>query len=173
MGKALKPLPVKLIMGFIYREEKVFLKTFSLLEKRFGKTDFLSPPIPFTYTSYYQKEFGTNLKRKFASYHKMVDPDRLSTIKLYSNALEGKLKGHAGRLINIDPGYLDLSKLVLATTKDYNHRIYLGKGIYAEITLFYQKNTFSAWPWTYPDYRSSAYINIFNHIRQAYLNQIR
>ena len=77
------------------------------------------------------------------------------------------------RIINIDPGYLDLSKLILASTKDYKHRIYLTKGIYAEVTLFYQDKTFCPWEWTYPDYKTGEYIEIFNRIRQIYAEQIK
>ncbi|OGX43889.1 MAG: hypothetical protein A3G38_03040 [Omnitrophica WOR_2 bacterium RIFCSPLOWO2_12_FULL_51_8] len=77
------------------------------------------------------------------------------------------------RLVNIDPGYLDLAKLVLASTKDYRHRIYLERGIYVEITLFYQRKTFNPWEWTYPDYRSREYIEVFNRIREIYKKQLQ
>ena len=75
------------------------------------------------------------------------------------------------RSVNIDPGYLDLAKVVLFSTKDYSHRIYLDKGIYAEVTLFYKDNRFNPWPWTYPDYRTSEYLGIFKSIREIYKRQ--
>ena len=77
------------------------------------------------------------------------------------------------RRVNIDPGYISQSKLVLATTKDHSHRIYLGQGIFAEVTLRYYKGTFRAWEWTYPDYASPPYIAIFNHIRKLYKEQLK
>jgi len=98
---------------------------------------------------------------------------RLFKIKINTNIIEEKLSKHGLRIINIDPGYLDMAKLILASTKDYKHRIYLDKGIYAEITLFYQNKNFTPWEWTYPDYKSSDYIAIFNHIRALYAEQIK
>jgi thioredoxin reductase len=89
-------------------------------------------------------------------------------IKLYANRLESKFLNSSLRLINIDPGYIDKAKLVLASTKDYAHRIYLQKGIFAEVTLTYRGNSFSPNDWSYPDYRSKEYIDIFNQIRALY-----
>jgi hypothetical protein len=85
-----------------------------------------------------------------------------------TNALEAKLSKEGKRTVNIDPGYIDMAKLVLFSTKDYTHRLYLNKGIFAEVTLYYKDDTFNPWPWTYPDYKSSEYIAIFNHIRGLY-----
>ncbi|MBU2221656.1 MAG: DUF4416 family protein, partial [Candidatus Omnitrophica bacterium] len=113
------------------------------------------------------------LKRKFISFKKLIPPDQLSAIKITTNKIEDRLSSKNLRRINIDPGYLDLAKLVLATTKDYNHRIYLSKGIFAEITLTYQGKSFRPWNWTYRDYQSQEYIAIFNQIREIYNLQIR
>lgn len=165
-------MPVKLIIGFIFREEKSFHKAKTILEKKFGKIDFQSAVLDFTHTEYYANEFGDNLKRAFVSFQKLILPQSISGIKIFTSRIEGKLKKGACRSINIDPGYLELPKLILASTKDYCHRIYLRDGIYAEITLFYQGKTFKPWEWTYPDYRSQDYINIFNRIREIYAGQI-
>lgn len=173
MGKIKKHPPVKLIVGFISSDEKIIHKAISYLENFFGKTDFDSPILPFIHTDYYRKEFGENLKRKFITFKKLITPDALAKIKKITNTLEQKLSTRKNRTINIDPGYLDLSKLVLATTKDYTHRIYLSRGIYAEVTLFYQHKTFKPWEWTYPDYKTPGYIALFNHIRDIYVQQKR
>ena len=93
----------------------------------------------------------------------------LYRIKLYTHRLEKKFLAAKLRQINIDPGYLDLAKLVLATTKDYAHRVFLRKGIFAEITLSFRGDSFGANDWTYPDYRTQEYIDIFNQIRKLYL----
>ena len=172
MGKIKKYLPVKLIIGFIFKEEDSFNKAKILLEKYFGKIDFQSQTLPFTHTHYYEKEFGIGLKRIFISFRKLVFANNLPQIKIITNNIERRLSNSGLRLINIDPGYLDLAKLILASTKDYKQRIYLNKGIFAEVTLFYQDKTFRPWEWTYPDYRTSEYIAIFNRIREIYAKQI-
>lgn len=165
---------VKLIVGFIFKEEEVFNKAKGFLERLFGKIDFESQTLAFKHTDYYTPEFGSNLKRKFISFRKLALPPRLPKIKISTNRIEAKLsQGAASRLINIDPGYLDLSKLILVSTKDYKHRIYLNEGIYAEVTLFYQKKSFRFWEWTYPDYKTPEYIAIFNQIREIYAQQIK
>ncbi len=138
------------------------------IKKVFGKTDFESSALDFNCTDYYAQEMGNNLKRRFVSFSKLIPISELYRIKLYANRLESKYMHGKRRLINIDPGYLDKAKLVLATAKDYAHRIYLHKGIFAEIALTYRGNSFSANDWSYPDYRSSAYIDIFNQIRALY-----
>ena len=173
MGKITPAKPVKLIVGFIFRDKQAFNKARLILIRRFGKIDFESDPIPFSMTDYYQEEFGDGLSRVFLSFNKLILPQQLPGIKILTNKIEDKLSCRGRRLVNIDPGYLDLPKLVLASTKDYVHRIYLDKGIYAETTLCYQGKSYQAWQWTYPDFRMSGYIGIFNHIRDLYAEQIR
>lgn len=173
MGKIRSTPPVKLIVGFIYHQEKYPLAAQKILIKHFGPVDFTSRPLAFGYTDYYQKEFGADLKKSFICFKKLINPVAIAKVKHLCNRIEEKLSGGAtGRLINIDPGYLTLAKFVLATTKDYSHRIYLNRGIYAEITLSYKKNSFCSLPWTYPDYGSAEYIAIFNQIREIYHRQI-
>jgi hypothetical protein len=155
VGKIAKPLPAKLIIGLIYRQGSLKDMALDFLKKKFGRIDFLSRPIGFNYTEYYYPEFGRPLKRMFVSFARLLPEDSLSAIKLYTNKLEGRLSLKGKRGINIDPGFLSSGKLVLATTKDHVHRIYLGKGIFAEVTLFYQAGTYRVRPWTYPDYQST------------------
>ena len=164
---------VKLIIGFIFKEERIFNKIKVILEKRFGKIDFESQILSFNHTTYYAEEFGKHLKRRFVSFKKLISPSKLPEIKIITNKLEKKLSKGLKRTINIDPGYLNLSKLVLASTKDYKHRIYLNKGIYSEVTLFYGNKSFRPWEWTYPDYGTCEYIAIFNKIRGIYAIQIK
>jgi len=171
MGKIAPEKPVKLIVGFIFKDNQVFHKAKTLLIRHFGKVDFESQPIPFTFTEYYGREFGIGLSRVFISFNKPILPQQIVKIKVLTNNIERKLTLAGRRLVNIDPGYLDLAKLVLASTKDYVHRIYLNKGIYGEITLFYQGKSFQGWQWTYPDFRTSEYISIFNQIRELYAQQ--
>ena len=178
MGTALKPKPVKLIVGLIFGQERLLHQAEEALKRKFGPIDFQSPILDFScHTDYYEKELGKGLRRKFISFEKLIQPDSLAKIKLLANRIELQLSRKTGknkpsRRVNIDPGYLDMAKLVLATTKDFAHRIYLGKGIFAEVTLCYQKDSYRAREWTYPDYRTSQYIETFNRIRQLYNRQI-
>jgi len=169
LGKIRKNNPrVKLITGFIYKDEAIFIKARDKLRKKFGRIDFESEGIDFNYTNYYESEMGKELKRRFISFAKLIPIQDLYRIKLFTNRQEEKFLAAKNRTINIDPGYIDQAKVVLATTKDYAHRIFLRKGIFAEITLTYRQDTFSCNEWTYPDYRTKAYIDIFNQIRKLY-----
>lgn len=173
MGAVLKPQNVKLFFGFMSNDENLFSNTELILTKKFGLVDFTSKIIPFDYTDYYKKELGVGLKRKFISFKKLITPERLTDIKLFTDKIEHRLSFENKRRINIDPGYLSSGKLVLATTKDYAHRIYLKKGIFAEVTLFYQNGSFQPWQWTYPDYKTKDYIEIFNHLYKTYIGELR
>lgn len=169
MGEAKKPKQVKLIMGMLAKRQKLFDTAEEFFIREFGPIDYKSPEIPFDFTNYYKKEMGSPLKRKFISFKKTISPEKIAQIKLFTNIIEEKLSMDKKRRINIDPGYVSDSKLVLVTTKDYFHRIYLSHGIYAEITLRWKDGAFEPFEWTYPDYRSRGYINIFNKIRDAYM----
>ncbi len=172
MGKIKPHLPVKLIIGLIFNQEQDLKKVQSLLVKKFGKIDYQSQALEFIHTDYYRQEFGQGLRKKIISFKKLIHPQMLAQIKAVTNRIEQKLSQGKNRSVNIDPGYLNLSKLILATTKDFAHRIYLSKGIYAEVTLVYQAKTFCGWDWTYPDHRTPEYIDIFNEIREIYHKQI-
>ncbi len=172
MRKSHLPEKVKLITGLIAEDKNLFDEAFFYLERKFSKIDFKSDLLDFKNTNYYNNEIGSNLKRMFISFRRFINQETLADIKLFANRLEKKLSRNNKRTINIDPGYLTLSKLVLATTKDFSHRIYIKKGIYEEVTLLFKKDTFTELEWTYPDYRTIKYIETFNHIRRIYQTQI-
>ncbi len=173
MGKVKEPLPVKLIASVFTARMELLEEAKARLSQEFGPIDYESELLPFDHTDYYAPEFGENLKRRFIAFEELVHPGRLAEIKLLSNALEMEWTVEGKRQVNIDPGYVSHSKLVLATTKNHAHRIYLGQGIYAEVTLHFRHGTFQPWPWTYPDYASPPLIAIFNHIRGIYVKQCR
>jgi hypothetical protein len=174
MGQRRPPAKVKIIAALLSADSGLFEKTKNLLEKRLrNQADYESGEMDFIHTDYYRAEMGEGLKRKFLAFKKHVPPDGLYKIKIISNLIEKSLASEGRRRVNIDPGYLDLSKLVLFSTKDYTHRVYLAKGIFAENTLFYKGGTFNPWPWTYPDYRTRDYVDIFNEIRALYKKNIR
>jgi hypothetical protein len=173
MGQIREPKPVKLISSMFTADLELLEVARNKLSETFGPTDYESDLLPFDHTTYYAPEFGEGLMRKIVAFAELVDPGRLAEIKRLTNELETGWAREGKRRINLDPGYVSLAKLVLATTKNRGHRIYLGQGIYAEITLRYRNKTFQPWAWTYPDYASPPYITIFNHIRELYLAQLR
>ena len=172
MGKTKAPPDAKLIIGLIYKHAAVKDKVLGILRTHFGEMDFLSRELDFNWTDYYYPELGRPLKRLFVSFKQLISQGKLSGIKVYTNKLEKRFLHKYKRRINIDPGLLNLGKVVLATTKDYNHRIYLGSGIFAEVTLFYKDGTYRPWPWAYPDYQSKEYIAILNSIRKLYQERV-
>jgi hypothetical protein len=158
-------------MGLIGRPERL-AEVVRQLPRIFGTVDFLSDRLRFDFTAYYAAEMGEGLERQFVAFRRPIRPEQLVDIKLRTNRLEQRSFSARGkRQVNIDPGYLTLSKLVLATTKDHQHRVYLGRGIYAEVTLRFRAGTFAPWDWTYPDYRTPAYIAIFNQLRARLLTE--
>lgn len=172
MAEIKEPQKVKLIIGLIAKKE--YLKaTIDMLIRKFGPVDFKSDIFEFKHTDYYYKEMGRPLYRHFVSFKKLISPDYLWKIKVYTNKEERKFLEKGKRQVNIDPGYLDFSKLVLASAKDFSHRIYLNKGIYAEITLIYREGEYRAVEWTFPDYACLSYREIFRQIRGIYESQIR
>jgi hypothetical protein len=121
-------------------------------------------------TNYYERAMGTDLKKCFFALESLVDPADLVEFKLASNRWEldyQQLGRHAeNRPLNLDPGYLTEAKLVLATTKDRDHRLYLNRGIYAEVTLHFQRGAWQPRPWTYPDYQRADYHEFFTRCRE-------
>ncbi len=173
MGEIKPPRPMKLIVGMLARKPEWFDAAERLLEDAFGPIDLRSDPVPFDFTDYYTPEMGPRLLRKFVTHAELVPPDQLAPIKVRTNAMEERLAAELGaevkRPVNLDPGLLDGSKLVLASTKNHAHRIYLAQGIYAEITLTYRGGAFIPTPWTYPDYRTEPYLAFFARARRLYL----
>ena len=166
---------VKLFCGILHSSCISTEEILSSLSKVFGAIDLQSPSIPFTFTSYYKKEMGENLLRFFASFSLLQDPANAADWKLASIQLEREFlkKGTSLRLVNIDPGYLVASRLLLLTTKDFSHRVYLREGIYAEVTLCWRRGSFQRMEWTYPDYNSSFARDFFTKVRNIYLQQRR
>lgn len=173
MGKVKVPEPVKLFVAMLAQDTEIFCHAEAQLEKVFGEIDFRSAVFPFTHTDYYDEEMGKNLWRKFVVFLPLVDAAYLTDAKKKTNAMEERFSFQGKRQVNLDAGYVALSKVVLASTKDYYHRIYLGEGIFAEVTLHFKDRSFQSFPWTYPDYQTQEYINVFNEIRAGFFTQIR
>jgi Domain of unknown function (DUF4416) len=170
MGILMPAEPVKLFIGMISGRPDFLESVRSPLIERFGPIDLESPVYPWNHSTYYRDELGPDLIRQFVFFDRAVEPASLPEIKRFTMTLE-RSWGRAGagkklREINLDPGYLAPSKLVLATTKDYSHRIYLRDGIYAEVTLEYRGQSFVPLAHTYPDFRSEEYVTLFNQARE-------
>ncbi|MCL2143929.1 MAG: DUF4416 family protein [Endomicrobia bacterium] len=146
---------VKLFCGIISADDEITKKAFEELETKFGKIDIKSETVPFDFTSYYNSEMGGDLKRFWVSFESLIFADELAEIKIFTNAVEDGFAVNNKRRVNIDPGYLNPANVILASTKDFSHRIYLSKGIYGEVTVMYQKKDFIKLPWSYPDYLSA------------------
>lgn len=159
------PQKALLISGLIYKKGLDLEEILSDLTSVFGDILKLSESYPFSWTDYYKKEMGADLLRCFISFKGLVEQDTLPSIKHRAMDIEDKWSVSKCRQVNIDPGILTLERLVLATTKNYTHRIYLGSGIYADLTLIFQKGRYKALEWTYPDYKSEFALDFFLEAR--------
>jgi len=174
MGKPKEPNPARLFMSLIAAEETALHQALKDLEQAFGKVDFVSERFPFNQTDYYTEEMGDPLFRHFVTFDGLIPPSSLPEVKRSTNRIEGKCTTREGkRQINIDPGYLCLEHLILATTKGYSHRPYLRDGIYADLALIYRNKSFEPLEWTYPDYRQPEVISLFNELRKTYFEALK
>ncbi len=164
MGRVRATEPALLFIGTLYSDSEIFDYSKKILEKHFGDILLVSPSMPWDYSSYYKDELGSPLFRQFIFFKTLIDPGILADVKLNTNAIEDALSS-GKRCINLDPGYLTLSKIVLASTKNYAHRIYIGKGIYAEVTLIFKDGIYNPYLYTYRDYQDKTYIDIFMNAR--------
>ena len=167
------PEAVKLIASLFSGDVHLLHDAVQALSERFGKADFISVPAPFTYTDYYQKEFGSSLIRRFVAFERLIRPEALPDIKIWTNALEKRLSAEGRRKVNVDPGYLAKAHMILATGKGYTHRPYLREGIYADLTLIYRDKSFHPLPWTYPDYAGAEVMGMLTRIREKYVLQLK
>ena len=167
------PKPVKLITAVLYSDEQRLLQAKDLLKESFGSIDYISPCFPFNMTDYYKSEMGSPIFRLFYAFENLVLPNTLAAVKQKTNTLEQKLKIAEKRHVNIDPGYLDVDKFVLASAKYKGTKIYLADGIWADMTLQYQKGQYVPFEWSFPDYSSGIYNDVFLTIRALYKKQLR
>lgn len=172
MGIIRTPLPVKLFVGMLSPDPLLFDASIGILCKEYGPLDHQSAVLPWSKTNYYRDEIGDGIVRRFVFFKELLDPCELARIKLFTNKIEKDFAVHIGdtfrRRINLDPGYVTEAKVVLATTKDYSHRVYIGSNIYAEVTLRYsiKDRQFTPCDYTYLDYRMDEYRTVFNQARE-------
>lgn len=173
MASIKDPQKVLPIVGFIFIEGFTIDSVLTELKKDIGDIVLKSEALPFTHTHYYNEEMGDRLTRRWLVFEKLLVPDRIVQLKLRTNEIEKNyLNERGGRKVNIDPGLLSLSNLVLASTKNHSHRIYLGRGIYGEVTLIYKNHCFRPLEWTYPDYREKTALDFFCEARKLLKNKL-
>ena len=168
--------PVKLVCGIIASREEVFERAEERLSRLYGEIDLGSQLFQFNFTDYYEKQMGRDLKRKFLSFVNLIKPERLSEIKLETIRLEEEIKKEfkaKRRIVNLDPGYLTSSALIMATAKNFAHRIPLQHGIYAHLELLFTRKEVKILEWTYPDFKTETYQQFFLKAREIYLDQMR
>lgn len=166
------PQPAKLVIGVFTNDKKLLPPVLESLTNQFGDIDLISPWIAFDYTRYYKPEMGPDLVRRMMAFKPLMDQDALSSVKLATNLIEAELATHTRRNINIDPGYMLRERFVLATGKNFAHRIHIGSGIYADLTLLFQKGAFQSLPWTYPDYKAPQMQSFLTQARNKYIKDI-
>ncbi|MCG8548816.1 MAG: DUF4416 family protein [Desulfobacterales bacterium] len=173
MSTPKKPVPAKLVMSVFMKDKSVLASIFSRLEAVGGPVDMISPWLDFDFTDYYYKEMGEPLFRRLIAFKPLMEQETLASVKLDTNRIESDCLDENNRTINIDPGYLLSSRFILATGKEYSHRIYIGQKIYADLTLMYTKKGFKTLEWTYPDYASPAVLKFLGQVRQKYLSDLK
>lgn len=170
---------VKLFCGLLASERSLIPEAVERIEARCGPADFCSLPVEFTFTDYYASEMGAGLLRLFVSFERRIDPEEIRAIKIETNRIEEEMAarepGRDGwkRRVNIDPGFITPHSVSLASTKNFQHRIPIGGGIYLEQEMFFTKTGARFLPWTYPDYRTDHYVAVLRIIRQKLLARDR
>jgi len=173
LSKPREPDPVKLFVSVIAADRGRMAEVIGELAGLFGQPDFVSEVLPFEYTDYYTAEMGTGLVRRFVTFERLIGPEELPAVKLCTNALEERFAEGGARRVNIDPGYVARQHFILATGKGYSHRPYIGRGIYADLTLEYRRETYRPFVWTYPDYRAPETLEMLNGLRKRYVMQLK
>ena len=173
MGILATQKPVKLVVSLIFRDENFLDHVEERLRERYGFPEQLEKKTPFEYTDYYREEFGSPLKRKFICFKDLVRKEDIASVKLETNRIEERLAVKDRRRVNLDPGYMDCDKVVLASAKYNGQKIYLDHGIWADLTLHYEQKGFRPYPWSFPDFKRGMYDEVFLEIRKRYRKQRR
>ncbi len=168
--------PAKLVCGIIAGSDALLDRAEAALAGLYGPVDARSGTFPFDFSDYYEPQMGPGLRRGFVSFEPLVLPDSLSGIKIRTNDLEGEIRRELGstlRPVNLDPGVITAAALIMATAKDFAHRVPLRGGIYGHLELLFARRGVRLLEWTYPDFRDGRYDRFFLQVRQTYLRQIR
>lgn len=171
--KANEPTPVKLFCGVLFTDKLLLEKAKNILAIKFGKIDYQSELFSFNISEYYRPEMGWPIFRLFWSFEAVINPNEIARIKIVCNEIEDGLSVQENRKVNLDPGYMDYDKVVLASAKYNGQKIYLDLGIYADLTLRYEKGNYYSYPWSFPDFKEGQYNQTFLRIREIYKAQLK
>ncbi|MCK5146114.1 DUF4416 family protein [bacterium] len=166
-------MPVKLFIGVLYSDVVQFEHALELVQSLYGQIDYRCKDFDFTATDYYVPEMGPSIYRNFISFKKLISAEDITAIKLETNEVELALAVGGSRRVNLDPGYMDFDKIVLASAKYNAQKILLNNGIWADLTLRYEKGQYHPYPWSFPDFKSGIYNAAFMSIRARYKAGIR
>jgi hypothetical protein len=173
MSEPQPPRPAKLVIGIFTPNKKKIDHLALELSSQFGQIDLVSSWMDFNYTSYYEPEMGSPLARRVFAFKRPIEQGELAAVKVATNQIEQAYSPGGRREANIDPGYMLHERFVLASGKNFSHRIYIGLGIYADLTLIYQKGSFQKLAWTYPDYADEAMLKFLGQVRRKYVLEMR
>ncbi len=177
MWEIYEPEPVKLIVGILAGDEDCLKTAVEAICNEYGQCDLVSDVFEFYQTDYYKDQAGENILRQFLSFTQLIDPGLLAGIKHRTNEIEEdlakKLDTPWPRPVNLDPGIIEPSKLVLASTKNFSHRIYIGDSMFAELTLSFCKGKWESFPYTFPDFKEDRYHGFLSSVREKLVEQIR
>ena len=168
-----QPDPVKIFVGALWSHKENWHTALGQLEEMYGTCDLRREPGAFTQTDYYLPEMGPELNREFVSFPKLQSPADLSSFKLTTNRIEKDFCNDGKRTVNIDIGYLDLHKVILASTKPAPQKIYLQDGIWADLTMMFHRGDFHGFTWTFPDFKAGQYNDFLNDLRELYKKDLR
>jgi hypothetical protein len=157
--------PVQPVLAVLFSDAKLLPDVRHRLEQTWGPVGFQSDPVPFDITDYYEEEMGPELKRSIWGFEREMDASELVERKKRAREVEEQFARAGDRQVNLDPGYLDPAKLVLASEKENGQKIYLRDGVFADIILFYEKGDWEPMPWTFPDFSSGRYDEALTRIR--------
>lgn len=172
MSRIKNPFPVKYFSAILFTPDFWVDEVHSQLIEILGSMDHTSPIFDFGYTDYYEEEMGASLKKQFVSFERLRPPDEIASIKLKTNAIEEQFMAGGRRRVNLDPGYIEEAKMILATTKNFSHRIYLKNGIYGDLQYRFRGGAYTFLEWTYPDYKDEIAVTFFREIRKIYGQQL-
>lgn len=167
------PTPVKLFCGTLYTDEGLLQQARVLLIEKYREIDYQSDPFKFDISEYYRPEMGWPIYRIFWSFEQLINPKEIARIKIECHVIEDQLAVQGNRKVNLDAGYMDYDKVVLASAKYNGQKVYLDFGIYADLTLRYEKGNYHPFPWSFPDFKSGTYNKTFLRMREIYKLQLK
>ncbi|MFO0816610.1 MAG: DUF4416 family protein [Pirellulales bacterium] len=166
-------VPVKFLVAILWSDSERLADATQSLRERWGEFDFAGPDHPFDATDYYVSEMGVGAQRRLVSFRQLASPETLAEAKLVCNDIEDRWATPGGRRVNLDIGYLDLGKVVLASLKFAGQKIAIGQGVYADLIGRYGQGKYRPFEWTFPDFRDGRYDGDLSEIRRLYREQLR